>query len=65
MMAGEANPPNPLPGHGQGVGPRGIPAGLSAVRAAGALSANRNTTPGCGVQVLSVGACLYRLFILA
>lgn len=31
---------------------------------AGALSAYRNSTPFSGVHVLSVGACLYRLFIL-
>lgn len=33
------------------------------VNTAGALSANRNDTPE-GVNVLSVGACLYRLFLL-
>lgn len=32
--------------------------------AAGALSAYRSSTPSPGVNVLSVGACLYRLFVL-
>lgn len=32
-------------------------------RTAGALSAYRNSTPFPGVNGLSVGACLYRLFI--
>ena len=38
---GEASPPNFLSRYEQGVGPRGIPAGLSAGRPAGALSAYR------------------------
>ena len=38
---GRANPPNFLLGHRREVGPWGIPMGLSAAQAAGALSANR------------------------
>ena len=63
---GRASPPNRFSGRGEVVGPQGIPAGLSAANAAGALSAYRELRflHGCrGVKELSVGACLYRLFI--
>ena len=65
-IVGEASPPNSLVRYGQGVGPWGIPTGLSAEFSAGALSAYRELRflHGCrGVKELSVGACLYRLFI--
>ena len=64
-IVGEASPPNSLVRYGQGVGPWGIPTGLSAEFSAGALSAYRELRflHGCrGVKELSVGACLYRLF---
>ena len=63
VSVGRANPPNLSSGRGRRVGPRGTPAGLSVVPATGALSAYRDSTPFGGVHVLSVGACLYRLFI--
>ena len=59
---GRASPPNRFSGRGGAVGPQGIPAGLSAAYAAGALSAYREFHT-FGVNQLSVGACLYRLFI--
>ena len=61
-IVGEASPPNSLVRYGQGVGPWGIPTGLSAEFSAGALSAYREFHT-FGVNQLSVGACLYRLFI--
>ena len=59
---GRASPPNRFSGRGEVVGPQGIPAGLSAANAAGALSAYREFHT-FGVNQLSVGACLYRLFV--
>ena len=59
---GRASPPNISLGRGGGVGPWGIPAGLSAGDRRCAIRL-QSLTPR-GVHVLSVGACLYRLFLL-
>ena len=56
---GRASPPNFSAGRGGGMGPRGIPVGLSGANVPGALSAYR----ACRMHRLLVGACLYRFFI--
>ena len=57
----KASPPNFPLRYEREVGPWGIPAGLSAGVPAGALSANRSLR--AWARELSVGACLYRLFV--
>ena len=59
---GRAIPPNFPFGRGREMGPQEIPAGLSGAYGRGALSAYREFHT-FGVNQLSVGACLYRLFI--
>ena len=63
----EASPPNSLFRYGQGVGPRGIPTGLSAGIPAGALSAYRKLRllwEHRGAKELSVGGVSLPTFLL-
>ena len=61
---GRAIPPNLSAGRGREVGPREIPAGLSAARLPQGRYPLTETPRLSGREWLSVGACLYRLFIL-
>ena len=66
-IVGEASPPNSLVRYGQGVGPWGIPTGLSAEFSAGALSAYRELRfllYGKGAKELSVGGVSLPTFLL-